>query len=268
MILLPRKRIWSPRSLQRGFFTLPGGAGILGRGGGGGGGGGEATTILAKLTSWWELDESSGNRVDSHGGQDLSLSGTEAGTADGVRGAGDNAAVLAGNNHFFRDDEVDLRIPTESGNWCTWGWFYLASNTGQKGMISKWNAVNASGLERAVSVQSGIAYAQSGGSEYVNASAAAPAVSTWNFYVAWKDSDNYVRLRINDGATSVSPGTTSATPTGNQYSVGSFYSSSGRMTGRAQRVGWIKGDILTADEIAYLYNSGSSKTYTELVADA
>lgn len=39
MILVPRKRILTPRSAQRGFFTLPGGMGIVGPGGGGGGGG-------------------------------------------------------------------------------------------------------------------------------------------------------------------------------------------------------------------------------------
>jgi hypothetical protein len=36
MILVPRKRIWTPRSAQRGFFTLPGGSGIV-RGPDGGG---------------------------------------------------------------------------------------------------------------------------------------------------------------------------------------------------------------------------------------
>lgn len=34
MILVPRKRIWTPRSAQRGFFTLPGGMGIIGPAGG------------------------------------------------------------------------------------------------------------------------------------------------------------------------------------------------------------------------------------------
>lgn len=252
-----------PRLRQGGFLLNPY------RFGGGGGGGGEATTILAKLTSWWELDESSGTRGDSHGSQDLSLFGTEAGVADGVRGGGDNAAVFSGSNNFFRTSEADLQIPASNGNWCMFGWFYLTSNSGSKGLMSKWDVVSVSTLERVLSVQSGVAYGQSSnGASYINASTAAPSVTTWHFYVVWKDSDHYVRLRIDDATTFASPGTASATPNSTQFSIGSFQGASSRMVGRAQRAGWIKGGVLTADEITYLYNSGNSKTYAEVVADA
>ena len=235
--------------------------------GGGGGGGPLAASILAKLTSWWEMDENSGSRLDSKGINNLTVNGTVS-TATGVRGAGDVAAAFAGFGALTIASNTSIQVPSGGGDHCIFGWVYLTSNIGAEFFVAKTNASGSSSVEYAFSMQGEIYYAQNGGSSYYNASQSAPTAGTWNFVVMWRDaSDGKVRMQINDGAVNVSASSSNPSPNTYDLAFGRNGSSpSEYLTGRLQRWGWIKGATLTADERAWLYNSGAGRTYAELTA--
>lgn len=236
--------------------------------GGGGGGDPVAASIFSKLTSWWEMGEGSGTRNDSKGTNHLTVSGTVT-TASGVRGGGDVAAAFAGSGGLYVDSNPTIRVDVGGGAHCMFGWVYLTSNSGSQFFFSKWdNATTWSiGAEYIGSLQGGSYYAQNGGSSYTNAGITAPAAGAWHFYVMWRDpADGKVRLQLDNGAIAVSTGASNPGGNGIALTFARDYASAYRMTGRLQRWGWIKGAILTADERAYLYNSGAGHTFAELAA--
>jgi hypothetical protein len=227
-----------------------------------------ATSILAKLSAWWEMDEASGTRLDAVGTADLIEVGTVT-TAQGVRGVGDVAVAFAGAGGLRADDQAAISVPSGGGDHCLFGWAYISANSGTQYLAAKWNSSNAAAMEYAVALVSGAnVNGYNGGSGYVFAGVSAPAAAAWHFYVLWRDSaDGKVRLQIDSGTPAASAGTTNPSDTGNHLGFGQAGSSTtSRMTGRLQRWGFIKGAILTADERAYLYNSGAGRTYAEIVA--
>ena len=239
--------------------------------------GGELTTtvippagggILAKLTSFWSMDETSGSRQDSIGSNHLSVSGSVS-TADGVRGSGDTAAAFTGSGALVASDSASLSIPG-GGAHCLFGWVKVASNSGTQFMAAKWDAAGAASLEYAISLQGGTVYGQNGGSAYSNAAVSPPAAGSWMFQILWRDpADGKVRMQLNNGAVAVSSSASNPSDTSTPFAFGQAGSNSiGRATMTMQRWGWIKGDILTAEEREWLYNSGQGRTLAELQAAA
>lgn len=227
-----------------------------------------ATSILAKLTCWWELDEASGNRLDSHGTTTLTVDGTVS-TATGLRGGSDVAASFAGAGKLQTTSSTEIQVPPGGGDHCLFGWFYVASNTGQ-GLMGKWGG-NSSNMEYLARVDSNNVQMLNGGSAYRTAAVAAPAAGNWYFYTGWRDNaDGLVRVCYNNGTVAAAP--TSSNPSAGSSWLGlgcsSAQTNQQRMTGRLQRWGWIKGAYLTSDERNWLYNSGNGRTYAELVAAA
>lgn len=226
-----------------------------------------AVSILGKLTCWWELTEASGNRLDSHGTTTLTVDGTVS-TATGLRGGSDVAAAFSAAGELQASSSTELQVPSGGGDHCLFGWFYVASNTGQ-GLMSKWNGTNSAGMEYLARVDSSNVQMLNGGSAYRTAAVAAPTAGNWYFYTGWRDSaDGLVRVCYNNGTPSAAGSTSnpSAGTSGFALGASSGATNTQRMTGRLQRWGWIKGSYLTSDERNWLYNSGSGRTYAELVA--
>lgn len=224
-----------------------------------------AVSILAKLTSWWEMSEASGTRYDSKGSSHLAVDSGSVNTATGVRGSGDVSANFVPNSNLTVDS-TGVRVSSGGGDHCLFGWFYLTSNAGVQGIATKTSGTGSSTLEYAISVQSSVCYGQNGGSAYYNASQSAPSTGAWHFAVLWRDSaDGKVRLQIDNGTVNVSSAESNPSPQANKLAFGSN-GAGNYMKGRLQRWGWIKGAILTADERTFLYNSGSSRKYSEIIA--
>ena len=88
--------------------------------------------LSTSLVSYWELEESSGTRVDSHGSDDM----TDNNTVTSTTGKQGNAAVfVAANTEFL--DSADSAALSITGDMSVAGWFYLSSFTGQHGIFSK-----------------------------------------------------------------------------------------------------------------------------------
>lgn len=214
------------------------------------------------------MSEASGIRYDSKGTNHLTVSGTVT-TGGGVRGSGDTAAAFAGTGGLFANYDGSLSLPSGGGAHCMFGWVYLESNSGVQFFFSKWDngSTTSSGAEYMGSLQSGTYYAQNGGSSYTNAGAPAPAAGAWHFYVMWRDpADGKIRLQLDNGTVVASTASSNPNTNSTELTFGRDLANSFKMTGRLQRWGWIKGAILTAAERTFLYNSGTGRTYAELVA--
>lgn len=224
--------------------------------------------ILAKLTSFWSMDETSGTRQDSIGSNHLSVSGSVS-TADGVRGTGDIAAAFTGSGALVAGDSASLSIPG-GGAHCLFGWVKVASNSGTQFMAAKWDAMASSSLEYAISLQGGTVYGQNGGSAYSNAAVSPPAAGTWMFQILWRDpADGKVRMQLNNGTVAVSSNVSNPYDTSTPFAFGQAGSHTiGRATMTMQRWGWIKGAILTEGEREWLYNNGQGRTFAEIQAAA
>lgn len=226
-----------------------------------------AASILSKLTSWWELSESSGTRADSHGVNDLSPNGTVT-TAAGVRGSGDVAVAFSGAGTLGVPAAASMQVPSGGGDHCLFGWYYVTSAFASAGFFSRWNAVNAGTLEYYARVESGNAQFLNGGSAYRVASTPA-SNNTWQFFVGWRDSaDGYPRVQVNNGSVADAGAASNPSVQTHATTLGGSTAGNNRMTGRLQRWGWIKGGILTPAERAWLYNGGAGRTYTEIVSAA
>lgn len=233
----------------------------------GGGGDPGAAAILAKLTSWWEMDEASGNRADSIGSNHLAPNGTVS-TAAGSRGS-DVAASFAGAGSLGKSSTSSLQVPTAPATHCVFGWAYFNTNTGNQTIVSKWDVSSSAGLEYHIDNIAGSMRGINGASSYYTASASAPSAAAWHFYVLWRDpADGLVRLQIDDGTIYVSSSATNPAQTTSSLFFGSAGHTVNFLRGRVQRWGWIKGAILDPTERTYLYNSGTGKTLAEIIADA
>lgn len=228
-----------------------------------------AVSIMAKLTSWWEMTESSGNRMDSKGSSHLSIVGTVT-TAPGVRG-GEVAAAFAGSGGLIVPSNLSLRVDTGGGAHCMFGWIYLTSNSGIQYFFNKWDDVTttAPGAEYMGSVVSSNYYAQNGGTSYTSVITPAPAAGAWHFYVMWRDPvDGKLRLQLDNGTVISSAGASNPSGTDAPLFFARNQAGNYRMSGRLQRWGWMNGEILTADERAWLFNGGSGRTFAEVRAAA
>ena len=90
--------------------------------------------VIDNLVSWWSLDETSGDRVDSHGSNDL----TDTNTVLYAAGKQSNAADFETSNSesLLKSDTADLSF-TSDFSWA--GWINLESLTVNQVIIGKWN---------------------------------------------------------------------------------------------------------------------------------
>lgn len=231
-----------------------------------------ALSIFNKLTSWWEMNEASGTRSDSKGTNHLAVGGTVS-TATGVRGGADVAASFAAGGWLHAVDSASLSVPSGGGDHCLFGWFYITSGNGF--FAGKWDASGPSAYEYGMQVSGGTVYGQNGGGGYVSATQASPGTGSWHFGILWRDSAagtdaGKVRLEIDNGTVNLSASASSPSDTINELGFATAAGSGGSslLTGRLQRWGWIKGNLLTPTERTWLYNSGAGRTWAELYAAA
>lgn len=229
----------------------------------GGGVDATATAILAKLTSYWNMDEASGNRNDSVGTNHLSEVATVS-TAAGLRGTDTAVAFGAGTGGLSIASNASIQVPSGGGDHCLFGWAYLDSGgTGTQWLGGKWDATAPGVLEYGIDVETGQMLGLNGGSTYYYNGPSTPT-GAWYFAVMWRDSaDGKVRLQVNDGTIYASASASDPSP-GNKALQFGRDSGSASLAGRLQCWGWIKGGFLDSTERTYLYNAGSGKTYAEL----
>jgi hypothetical protein len=225
----------------------------------------------SNLVSWWALNETSGNRADSHGSETL----TDNNTVLYAAGKKGNAADFERDNSesLSKADDAALSLV---GSWTIAGWINIeTAPTLRAGLVHKFGNVSISngyGIYIEVVSSSLYVHAHVGGNSTalnVAHTASALSASTWYFvYGKWDDGADTLYAGVNaDTATSGSGGVTTLADNASILALGANLTGGQYFDGLMDEV-CLYSRALSADEIAWLYNSGSGRTYAELTATA
>jgi len=223
--------------------------------------------ILDNLTCFWSLEETSGNRADSHGSMTLTDNNTVTSNTGKVGTAAEFA--LATNEYLSHADHDDLE-PGDADFTLTC-WVYLTTGVGTyPTFISKAAHPNDYGYEIFYvdnEVKIWISPDGTGAALVTAAYAQVMSLNTWYFVCAQYDAGaNQVSIAVNNGTPATASETGGVFNGTGVFHIGTRMSgsdSNARMNGRIDQVGFWKRKI-TADEITWLYNSGNGRTYAEM----
>lgn len=227
--------------------------------------GGPVDIADASMVAYYELNEASGDRVDLHG----SITMVDTNTVTSAAGKQGNAALFTSANAEYLNASTGTGLRPRDQDWCCWGWVYATTLPGtfptifsacSGGTVGYSLLYNHSSARFEFYVNSGVA------NYYAQASTfGAPSAGTWYFiYAEYNDATNTIGISINDGAKDTASGPGASINT-SDYPVmlGAHYLLGRYWNGRIDEFG-ISNRLLTADEITFLYNSGSGRTYLEL----
>ena len=225
--------------------------------------------LLTSLISFWELEESSGTRVDAHGSNDLTDNNTVTSNTGKV---GTCAQFTEANDEFLSHaDTASLQTGDINFTYCAWIYIDSIANTFPR-VIDK-ASVTGGALLYVRQENSRVTFAalDSGGGVAVEVlSTDALSTATWYFLCAWFQADgagpwteDNCYVSINDG-TPDNAAQTAAPAAGNQtFRIGGNDVANRNWDGRMDQFGFWK-RVLTQDEITWLYNSGNGRAYAEL----
>ena len=211
--------------------------------------------LLTGLVSWWELDEVSGVRYDSHGSNDL----TDNNTVGSVINAGDAMDGAAASFVAANVESVSIATPPDLGavdhDYTISGWFKVAGVSGEQAVVSSYHTaiqylVYLSGDD--------LIHAHRGGGPTI---ANAISADVWNHFVADYDAaTGEARLSLN-GSVPVAAAVSDMESAPGPFCIGAYADkNAGPFTGQVDEVAiWSR--VLTADERTELWNAGAGKFY-------
>jgi uncharacterized repeat protein (TIGR02059 family) len=232
---------------------------------------GSTIDLLTDLVSYWELDEASGSRADSHGTNTL----TDNNTVTSAAGVISNAANFNEANSEYLSVADNASIDVGDEDFTIGFWVYLDNKTSAHEIFSK-TAITTSyeyrsffglGIDRLAFAVSDDG--TSGGLTVVEADTlGSPSTGTWYFVVCYHDSvNNEIGISVNDGAYDTAAHSTGVfTGTGN-LNIGASLGTEGGINnpldGRVDLAFLTKKKITDAEK-TWLYNSGNGRAYSEL----
>lgn len=217
--------------------------------------------LLDNLEAYWELEESSGTRVDSHGSNDLTDNNT-VGQGTGILGSSNCGDFESGNSEYLNntspsftfDDAEDFTVSCwvkrESG---VVGWVWALQDA-----ANDYIAVFEFGANFWLRFNTGGTQQVSHGTTISN--------GTWYHLLAEFDaSENKGYLNVNNG-TRVEVSVTLTPNVSGEWGIGALSIVPGSyFDGLIDEVGvWSR--LLTSDEKSDLYNSGSALAYSSFTA--
>jgi hypothetical protein len=215
------------------------------------------TDITSSLLAFWELEEASGTRVDAHAGHDL----TDNNSVVSVAGVVGNAAEFDNTNHLSTTNQ-DFDIVAASFTMC--GWARFNNYTTRQTIISRYGSGERWSLHYTTNAGGRLEFHWKLNTYAILTE---PSAGEWHFYIAWYDaSAETINFQMDDG--SVSSTSVAGNPLASSTKdllVGGKNDSTPTdfMDGDLDQVGfWTR--VLTADERAYLYNSGAGRPYSEM----
>lgn len=222
------------------------------------------STLLNGLVSYWKLDEASGLRADSTGTNDLT---DNAGVTQAVGKIGNAGQFTAASNNFLSHaNNSSLQIGATS--FTITCWVFLDDLAADHGLVSRWDTVagqleytleyNAAGGNR---FKANLSTTGSNFPSVVADAFGAPSLSTWYFLLLSFDlPTTTVKIQVNNGAANTSNLGASIFAANQVFRIGRRNAGGQNHSGRIDEVGFWK-RILTASELAALYNGGSGLTY-------
>lgn len=217
--------------------------------------------LADNLVAYWELEEASGTRVDSHASYDLTDSGSPT-NATGIQGNGVDLE-LSSSQYLYVADPFHISDNLSISSWIKAESFTNSDNR----WICKWYNQNEYIL-RLNAGKVNVLMSCSGGTVQVTG-ASSLYTSTWYHIVVTYNSTDGLKVYVNNG----SPLTASANGTINNsvepFTIGVARSDGGAIStgtlfdGIVDEVGvWDR--TLTADDVAELYNSGAGMSYADI----
>ena len=212
--------------------------------------------LLNSLIAHWKLNESSGIRIDSHGGLDLTDINT---VASAVGKIGNAASFIAGNEESLGVAEgPELSMGDIDFTIAFWVWFDSLAFTGLAG---KWSTASLEYLAYFDGTNLRFHVSSDGMNNFSVVNSQSIATNTWYLYVAWHDATaNTINLSINNNA-----------PASTAHSLGVYDGTAAFLLGQNEEGGsWFDGRLdsvsiwkrlLTSTERTQLYNSGSGLDY-------
>ena len=226
--------------------------------------------LTDNLISYWELEEASGTRNDSHGTNHLTDNNTVL-----------NAAGKVGNAADFEDtsseylscaDNATLSVGNIDFTLCAW--VRLESKPSHKMDILgkhggsdmeydlRWNNLTDRFELRVCSGPS------DANLQIAESLSGAPSTATFYFIVAWHDATaNTVNIQVNNGTVDSVTHTFGSYDSGASFKIGGFTDFNEYWDGLIDQVGFWK-RVLTAPERTSLYNSGNGLSYAALTGGA
>jgi hypothetical protein len=212
------------------------------------------------MVGWWSMDETSGNRADSHSN---GLTLTDNNTVTYEAGKVSNAAVFTAANYEYlnRASSSALQMGTSDITLCTWVKF---TSTASSQMIVGKDDITSGTREFKLFISGATltfyVFDTTTGYDAV-AWSSTSTTSTWYFVCGWTEkSASKIYISVNAGT----PVSANLTASRNGSGTGVFqiggHANTYNLSGSIDETVYYK-RTLTTDEIAWLYNSGSGRNY-------
>lgn len=229
------------------------------------------------LLAWWALDETSGTRQDSHtGNYDMSVQGTPSYTP-GKKGNAGTVSVTNGAGSYFYYTDSGNALDCPAGSSITaCAWVYLSSMPSNNAYpVNRWGEGSSNNSDWGFNIYNNgrLEFSAGRNSAQTNATTGAGVItaSAWYFITGIFDHTvgtyGTVYISANNGAqTSAALTSAKVAGSGLPVSIGDLShtrSTYGNMSGAVDEV-CVYQRVLTSDELAWLYNEGNGRAYSEL----
>lgn len=222
--------------------------------------GGYSGTLLDDVVAWWDFEEASGGRVDSHNGHTLSPNAGTPGRRAGHTGTW--ALDLSGTESLILASGSASAFFNDNNSWTCSGWYY--KDTSGQQMIVHLGGTNSQ-THFFVDATANINIRMTANGTLINTnSATSISLNTWTHFIAQYDAGpstgEMTIWHNNANPATVTPVTDPIYTAAQALNVGQANSGAIRWNGGIDQL--IYHDrLLTSDERSELYNSGSGVTY-------
>lgn len=225
--------------------------------------------LTDSLVASWELDEASGNAIDSHGSNDLTETSGTIAASTGPGGVGGSRDFEAGDTEYFTiTDNSD--VSTGDIDFTFEAWVNLESTSGNLGVLGQrvsssnsygyilfYNSGSAR-FDWRVGNSTGTAIA---GTVLANNFGAA-STGTWYQIICWHDAaSNQIGICVNNGTPNTASTSGATADVATNFNIGCTDTGGANLfDGLISKVRMWK-RVLTSDERTELYNGGSGLAY-------
>lgn len=224
-------------------------------------------TIAAKLDAYWELEEASGDRVDSHGSFDLTANGSPGNASAGK--IGDAVALATASDQWLSHADNAIFDIVASANDASFAcWIKTTTTTSAPAIAGKWGPTQRNWLFRVETDGTLGIYAGNGGGTTGVSVKSTGTVDDGNWHhvgFTFDSSTNVWRIYI-DGSLDGTSATAAPAASTAGFAVGAAEAagttgSSDTFTGDIDEALWCQ-DLLSASEFSDLYNGGDGIGYS------
>jgi len=223
------------------------------------------TGIKTDLVAWYDLEETTGTRVDAHSTYDLTENGTIGSTTGVVGTAADHTAL--NTDSLYHPDDAAFDI---TGDLTVAGW--LDSSNVSGGSTAIIGKSNGTGDQRSYLLYRSVGKLRflvcsdgTSGGNTIAESTASISANTWYFVVGVFKANDVVELWV-DGASAVTPVAAPASLHSGTARLELFSFNNGGVSTEPATLDsvaiWSR--ALSSAEISTLYNSGSGVSYADL----